>query len=72
MKSVFICTIFSFNTSLKNVNIQCVENCEENFKFKVLKKCDVSMEDCRNGECVELLLVMCAGRTTEVLYKDCS
>ena len=64
MKSVFICTIFSFNTSLKNVNIQSVENCEEN--FKVLKNCDVSMEDCRNGECVELLLVMCAGRTTEV------
>ena len=63
MKSVFIWTIFSFNTSLKK-HIQSVENCEEN--FKVLKNCDVSMEDCRNGECVELLLVMCAGRTTEV------
>ena len=32
MKSVFIWTIFSFNTSLKNVYIQSVENCEEDFK----------------------------------------
>ena len=70
MKPVFIWTIFSFNTSLKNVNIQSVEIVRK--ILKVLKNCDVSMEDCRNGECVELLLVMCAGRTTEVLYKDCS
>ena len=52
MKPVFIWTIFSFNTSLKNINIQSVENCEENFKvlknceencdeiFKILKNCD--------------------------------
>ena len=71
MKSLFIWTIFSFNTSFKKINIQNVENCEKN--FKVLKNCDVCREDCRNGACVKLSIVIYHIRTVhEGRFNQCA